>query len=369
MVREFGESIYEEMQMTTIQSIGAASACKKTLAWPNLPWPTINKQVLRLQMRIAKAERQGRIGKVKALQRLLTTSFYTKCWAVKRVTSNPGAKTSGVDGILWRTDQKKMEAVGALKRRGYQPSSLRRVYIPKDKGKKLRPLSIPTLRDRAMQAIWQAALLPIAEERADPNTYGFRPKRSAHDAIEQCFNTLSRATSASLILEGDIKSCFDTLSHKWLLENIPMDKIILEKFLKAGFIEKGQRLPTLSGTPQGGTLSPTLMVMALSGLERKLVSTRQRQRDKEKINVIFYADDFVVTAASQELLEEKVIPTIRQFLQDRGLELSVEKTKITTIDNGFDFLGFNVRKYKNRKLLIKPSKAGLEAFSGISETC
>ncbi|MBA2651481.1 MAG: group II intron reverse transcriptase/maturase [Tatlockia sp.] len=317
--------------------------------------------VLRLQIRIAKAEREGRPGKVKALQRLLTTSFYGRYLAVKRVTSSKGKNTLGVDGVILRTPGQKFKAVNELKRMGYTPSPLRRIHIPKKSGK-LRPLSIPTLKDRCMQAIWHAALVPVAEERADKNAYGFRPKRSTHDAIEQCFIALSRKRSATLVLEGDIKACFDRIDHNWLLKNIPMDKTILKKFLKAGFMENEKCYPTDFGVPQGGVISTTLAVMALSGIESKLVSTSSRQRNKEKINIIAYADDFVVTAASEQLLKEKVIPTLMVALKEVGLELSPEKTRITSIEKGFDFLGFNIRKYRCGKLLIKPSKANIKSF-------
>ncbi len=352
--------LYEETQMMVAQTTGASSTSPPD-NWQTLAWPTIEAHVFRLQMRIAKAEREGRKGKVTALQRLLTTSFYAKCLAVKRVTNSKGGKTPGVDGERWLTPKQKVQAVSTLKRNGYTPLPLRRIYIPKQSGK-MRPLSIPTMQDRAMQALWYSALLPIAEERADPNAYGFRPKRSAHDAIEQCFKSLSKRHSAKWILEGDIKSCFDRISHDWLLQNIPMDKIILKKFLKAGFMEEGKRYPTEFGAAQGGTISPTLAVMALSGLEGKLRSIKRRQQHIEKINVIAYADDFVVTAASKTLLQGKVIPLLKEALNQVGLELSSEKTKITSIETGFDFLGFNVRKYKNGKLLIKPSKAKVTTF-------
>lgn len=350
----------EETQMTVDLSAGASSA-KQSNHWQVLPWSKIRKHVFQLQVRIAKAEREGKKGKVKALQRLLTSSFYAKCLAVKRVTSNKGSKTPGVDGVIFRTTRQKMNAVFDLKRRDYNPSPLRRIHIPKKSGK-LRPLSIPTQKDGAMQALWLSALVPVAEERADPNAYGFRPKRSTQDAREQCFNALAKKKSPRWVLEGDISACFDRISHNWLLENTPMDKVVLRKFLKAGFMENGEKHPTTVGTPQGGTISTTLAVMALSGLEAKLRSDKARQRAKEKINVIAYADDFVVTAESKELLEEKVIPILVEALSEVGLELSKEKTKITRIEEGFDFLGFNVRKYQNGTLLIKPSKANVKSF-------
>jgi RNA-directed DNA polymerase len=348
--------------MSIERSIGASST-QQERSWKTLPWTKIKAQVFRLQTRIAKAEREGRKGRVTALQRLLTSSFYAKCLAVKRVTSNKGSKTPGVDGIVLKTQREKMTAVFDIKRSSYNPSPLRRIHIPKKTGTlRTRPLSIPTIKDRAMQAIWHMALSPVAEERADPNAYGFRQKRSTHDAVTQCFIALGKGKSAGFVLEGDIKACFDRIDHDWLLQNIPMDKIILRKFLKAGFMEKGEQRPTELGTPQGGIISPTLAVMALSGLEHRIRSAKAKQRDREKINMVAYADDFIVTAASEQLLREKVIPTLVSALSERGLELSKEKTKITPIDKGFEFLGFNIRKYKCGKLLIKPSKANICNF-------
>ncbi|CAL7961878.1 RNA-directed DNA polymerase [Gammaproteobacteria bacterium] len=276
--------------MTAIILTGASSTLPKDI-WPIINWSRLRKQVLRLQMRIAKAEREGRRGKVKALQRILTSSFAAKCLAVKRVTSSNGSKTPGVDGEVWQTNHQKIQAIYRLKRHGYKPQPLRRVYIPKKTGSKdVRPLSIPTMIDRAQQALHLLSLEPIVEEWADPNSYGFRLKRSAHDAREQCFNVLCRAISAPWILEGDIKSCFCRISHEFLLKEIPMDKVILRKFLKCGFVEKSKWFPTDQGSPQGGEISAALAVMTLSGLEDKLLASTERCRKKDKIHMISYAD-------------------------------------------------------------------------------
>jgi RNA-directed DNA polymerase len=302
--------INEETQMAAIKLTGASSTTLKDI-WPTLNWPKLNKHILRLQMRIAKAEREGKRGRVRALQRLLTCSFAAKCLAVKRVTSNTGSKTPGVDGVIWRTNLQKTQGIFGLKRHGYKPQPLRRTYISKKSGPKdLRPLSIPVMMDRAQQALHLLSLETLVEEWADPNAYGFRLKRSAHDAREQCFNALGKAKSATWILEGDIKACFCRIDHDYLLREIPMDKVILRKFLKSGFMEKNQFYPTIAGTPQGGCCSPAFAVMALSGLEGKLQSSTQYQRSKEKINMIAFADDFVVTAARKELLEKKVMPQL-----------------------------------------------------------
>lgn len=342
--------------MTTLaKGVGAPLARKWD--WESINWTAVQYRVNKLQLRIAKAIKEGRHRKAKALQWLLTHSFYAKLLSVKRVSQNRGKNTPGVDQIIWRTSRQKFFAVKALKRRGYRSLPLRRIHIPKKNGK-LRPLGIPAMIDRAQQALHLLALEPVAEVQADKNSYGFRPKRSAHDAIGQCFIILAKKHSPKWILEGDIRSCFDEISSKWLLEHTIMDKQMLKQWLKAGFIEKGVFHQTEKGTPQGGIISPTAANIALDGLERAI---KEISKPGDSINFVRYADDWICTAASKEVLTKKVLPIITRFLKERGLELSEEKTRITPIDEGFDFLGFNIRKYGN-KLLIKPSKKGVKVF-------
>jgi len=225
---------------------------------------------------------------------------------------------------------------------------------------KLRPLSIPTMVDRAMQALFLLALNPVAEVRADPQSYGFRPYRSTADALGQCFCVFAKKISPTVVFDADIKSCFDRISHTWWLANIPMDKAILRRWLAAGFVEKTVLHPTDEGTPQGGIISPVLANMALDGLERV---ARGAVPDRSLVNGVRYADDFLVTARTPEMLTEKVIPAITTFLAARGLELSEEKSRVTDVTTGFDFLGATLRKYDG-KLLMTPSRKSIKAFLG-----
>lgn len=341
------------------------------LNWDSIDWKKAEESVRKLQARIVKAQRDGRHGKVKSLSRILTRSFAAKALAVKRVTQNRGKRTSGVDGALWRSPKQKAKAVLDLNPQHYKAKPLRRVYIPKSNGKQ-RPLGIPTMKDRAMQALYLLALEPIAEATADRSSYGFRRGRSTTDAVEQCYILLSRRNRApQWVLEGDIKGCFDNISHEWLLNHVPMEKRILRQWLKAGYVEKTILFDTDEGTPQGGIISPVLANMTLDGLEqiinerfkdryslKGVVHWKSRRGDAAKVHLVRYADDFIITGASRELLEDEVKPMVRQFLAERGLALSEEKTAITHIEEGFDFLGFNLRKY-GPKLLITPSKKGV----------
>lgn len=302
-------------------------------------------------MRIAKAVRENRWNKAKSLCGILVRSQSAKFLAVRKVTSSAGGKTPGVDRVTWKSDKSKFKAVLSLGKRAYRAMPLRRVMIPKANGKK-RPLGIPTLMDRAMMALYLLALEPIAETKADPHSYGFRPKRSVKDAIDQCRKILAQNNRATWILEGDIKACFDCINHPWLLDWIPMDRSILQKWLTAGVIYQNRWSETKEGTPQGSPISPTLANMVLDGLQEHI---RNSVPPGSKVNFVRYADDFICTAKDRRLLESVVRPAIQSFLKERGLELSPEKTKITNIEEGFDFLGFNIRKYKG-KFKTKPAK-------------
>ncbi|WP_341677233.1 group II intron reverse transcriptase/maturase [Niveibacterium sp. SC-1] len=331
-------------------------------AWHHIPWVDAYRVVARLQARIAKATKAGEWRKVRTLQKLLTNSTSAKALAVRRVTENQGARTPGVDRQLWDTPDAKWHAVIALGSKQYKPLPLRRIYIPKANGEK-RPLGIPTMRDRAMQALHLLALDPVSETTGDPHSYGFRRERSTADAITQVRFVLGGKAPSAWVLEGDIKGCFDNISHDWLVANVCMDKGILRKWLKAGFIETGKLFPSHAGTPQGGIISPVLANIALDGLQHELTTlfSTERQKRAAKVNLVRYADDFVITGSSKELLEGRVKPLVVQFLAARGLVLSEKKTKITHVTEGFDFLGWNVRRL-DRMLIIQPSKKNVRAF-------
>lgn len=337
--------------------------------WHYVDWHKAEKYVKGMQIRIAKATLEGNWRKVKNLQRMLTHSHYAKLVAVKRVTENQGKRTSGVDKVLWDSPNAKWQAACSLTERRYKPSPLKRVYIPKPNGKK-RPLGIPTMKDRAMQALYLLALQPVAETTADKGSYGFRLNRSTADAIthiHQIFSRKGKKTNQPVewVLDADIAGCFDHISHEWLLTHIPMNKRILRKWLKAGVVEFGQLKRIEEGTPQGGIISPTLANMTLDGLE-KLLELHFGEKGSKKIRenktyVVRYADDFIVSGKTKALLEQQVIPLIRSFLKERGLTLSEEKTKVVHIEQGFDFLGWNVRRFKG-KILNRPSQKNVKAF-------
>lgn len=355
-----GGTLKEDRQMAVMKMAGAASHGKAD--WNQIDWQKVRQSVRRLQVRIAKAVKESRWGRVKALQRLLTSSFSGKALAVKRVTENQGKRTPGVDRIIWDTPGKKVRGISSLKRHGYRPKPLRRVFIPKANGK-LRPLGIPTMLDRAMQALHLLGLLPIAETTADPNSYGFRPYRAARDAAEQCFNVLARSGTAGWVLDADISGCFDEISKTWMITNIPMDKVVLRKWLNSGYMQDGHLYKTRAGTSQGGIISPTLANMALDGMEallREQFGPVGRNSRTSKVHLVRYADDFVITGASRDVLE-KAKSLVEVFLAERGLSLSAEKTQIVRIEEGFDFLGWTVRKMKG-KLFITPARKNVVAF-------
>ena len=258
--------------------------------WSDIDWSRVRHHVSRLQTRIVKAFKAGLWHRARSLQRLLANSFYAKLLAVERISSNRGKRTPGVDGVVLKTPQSKWQQAQKLGAKDYKPQPLRRIYIPKKNGKR-RPLGIPTQADRAEQALELLALDPVAECLADPCSYGFRRGRSVHDAIQRCFGSLARGNMAEWILEGDIRGCFDNISHDWMVEHVPTHRKKLRAWLKAGFMERGVFHPSKVGTPQGGIISPTAANVALDGLESRL-----RRFSRRKVHLVRYADGTPVQA-------------------------------------------------------------------------
>ncbi|SKC19699.1 RNA-directed DNA polymerase [Dyadobacter psychrophilus] len=352
-----------------MRSSDQTTALSMKTAWHQINWAKAQKHVRHIQFKIMKAYETGNRKRARALQRLLARSFSAKVLAVRKVTSNDGKSTPGVDGQLWNMPEKKWQAVQQLNRGKYRAKPLRRVEIPKANGK-TRPLGIPVMYDRAMQVLWGQALEPIAERAADLRSYGFRRYRSAHDAIENLWNSHCKGTA--YVLDADIKGCFDNISHQWLIKHIPMDKQILRQWLNCGVIIAGKYYPTTKGTPQGGPISPMLANLTLDGLEQATAKaahltchgyTQQSHwghYQRSGLHVIRYADDFIVTAKRAEYLTE-AIGGIKQFLAERGLELNEQKTSLGHIDQGYQFLGFHLRRYADQKVIIKPTADALKS--------
>jgi RNA-directed DNA polymerase len=360
---------YQQLPMALTLLVCRASVSGKNL-WHLIDWAEVKSRVASLQGRIVKAIKAKRWNKARVLQGILRGSLAAKLLAIRRVSENKGERTAGVDGETWSNAKDKYEAVKRLGRKRYRVSPVRRIHIPKSNGKK-RPLGIPTMRDRAMQALHLLALEPISETLGDPHSYGFRRERNCQDAIQRCFYLLAKPNAPQWVLEADIKGCFDNISHDWLMEHIPTNKRTLKQWLKSGFMEGKKLFPTHQGTPQGSIISPTMANMTLDGLENavdkalgiRLGKDHRRRKNPHGVHVVRYADDFIVTASNKAILQECIQPAIELWLKDRGLELSKEKTLITSIHDGFDFLGVNIRKYSN-KLLIKPSK---KSFNNIMD--
>ena len=362
-----GILLYEGCKIMSVSRSTISSKDKKLTdaqlrqLWQNTDWNKVEKGVNNLQTRITKAVIANKWQLVKKLQYLLTHSYYAKLLAVRKITRTRGKRTAGIDGERWTTSEAKMKAVLRLTDKGYKAKPLRRVFITKVGKKKKRPLGIPTMYDRAMQCLHALSLEPISEATSDLRSFGFRKHRSTKDCREQAFISLSRKVSPQWVLECDIKGCFDNINHRWLLDHIPMNKSTLRQFLKAGFVYKRHLYPTKAGTPQGGQISPIMANMTLDGIEGLLMTRYPKGVKSYKVNLIRYADDLIITAASEDLAKEiKLLLT--DFLKERGLELSDEKTLITNINDGFDFLSWNFRKY-NGKLLIKPSKQSIKKFT------
>ena len=334
-------------------------------AWSGIDWAATETAVKRLQGRIYRAAAAGNRRQVKNLQKLLVRSTSAKRLAVRRVTQqNAGRNTPGIDGVVCKTPEGRMRLVNDLSLKGYRPLPVRRVHIPKSDGRR-RPLGIPTIRDRAMQMLVKLALEPEWETRFEANSHGFRPGRCTMDAIVALHATLAPAGASGWMLDADISGCFDNIGHGPLLARLPVFTTTLRRWLKAGTVELGTWTPTPAGAPQGAPLSPLLANVALDGMERlfgaedaqgRYVRPSKRRGLDRGVGLIRYADDLVATAPTRDILLTHVVPVLNRFLDECGLRLSEAKTRIVHVEDGIDFLGFTVRRYRG-KVLTRPQKA------------
>ena len=349
------------------------------MKWDSVNWQKAKKYVWRLQQRIYRAESLGNKRQVRNLQRLLVRSKSALLLSIRQVTQlNKGKRTAGVDGMKTLSPSQRVELYNDLRQKSIgrcKPSPTKRTYIPKKNGK-LRPLGIPIIIDRIYQNQLKLALEPQWEFRFESSSYGFRPKRSCHDALGSIFSKVCKNTRDKWIFEGDFKGCFDNLNHDYILEQIrhfPFVKTV-KKWLKAGYVDNNTFNETYTGTPQGGIISPLLANIALHGMEDEIGVRYQKLNTKRSgtiweikssYSVVRYADDFVIICNNKEEAES-MYNKLNPYLSKRGLELAMDKTKVSHIAEGFDFLGLNIRKYKlfnnTLKTLVKPNKKSIKSI-------
>ena len=361
-------------------NVKPCASSNRPTCWKEINFNIAKGSVKKLQKRIYAACSQGNAGKVETLTNLMMHSFYAKVCAIQHVCSARGKKTAGVDGIRWLNDEDKFNAIDTLRQRGYKPSPLKRVCVKKPDGG-YRVLGIPTMKDRAIQTLYKFALEPVAEFFSDEHSYGFRHEHSVKKAILHLENELSKHPEWELMLKTDVESCFDNISHEWLMEHIPVNVKLLHKIIKSGFVEKGNWYPTNKGVPQGGSVSSVICNLTLDGLEDVCTDIRDdrcspvRGTDNRcslvrgtdircsPIHMIRYADDILMYPIGDMEFMKAVIPVIDNFLSERGLCLSAKKTSLSDIKNGIVFLGWEISK-QNGMIQCVPSQKAIKSLFG-----